>query len=100
LVAISNRRLIACAEKGITFKRNDYRIEGAEHYKVMTLATDEFIRRFLMQVLPAGSHRIRYYGMLNSNKRAANVARARAACGSPAARAPRAAMRPHRRVQR
>ena len=43
----------------------------------MTLATDEFIRRFLMHVLPAGFHRIRYYGMLNSSKRAANVARAR-----------------------
>jgi hypothetical protein len=76
-VAISNRRLIACDEKGVTFKWKDYRIEGAERYKTMTLATDEFIRRFLMHVLPAGFHRIRYYGMLNSSKRAANVARAR-----------------------
>jgi hypothetical protein len=76
-VAISNRRLIACDEKGVTFKWKDYRIEGPERYKVMTLATDEFIRRFLMHVLPAGFHRIRYYGMLNSSKRAANVARAR-----------------------
>src|SRR5437016_1074313 len=50
-VAISNRRLIACDEKGVTFKWKDYRIEGAERYKVMTLATDEFIRRFLMHVL-------------------------------------------------
>jgi hypothetical protein len=50
---------------------------GPERYKVMTLATDEFIRRFLMHVLPAGFHRIRYYGMLTSSKRAKNVARAR-----------------------
>jgi hypothetical protein len=47
-VAISNRRLIACDEKGVTFKWKDYRIEGPEGYKTMTLATDEFIRRFLM----------------------------------------------------
>jgi len=76
-VAISNRRLIACNEKGVTFKWKDYRVEGVERYKVMTLGTDEFIRRFLMHVLPAGFHRIRYYGMLTSSKRAENVARAR-----------------------
>ena len=75
-VAVSNRRLIACDEKGVTFKWKDYRMEGAERYKVMTLATDEFIRRFLMHVLPAGFHRIRYYGLLTSSKRAQNVARA------------------------
>src|SRR5215468_8637205 len=46
-VAISNRRLVACDEKGVTFKWKDYRVEGAERYKTMTLATDEFIRRFL-----------------------------------------------------
>jgi len=76
-VAISNRRLIACDEKGVTFQWKDYRIEGPERYKVMTLATDEFIRRFLMHVLPAGFHRIRYYGLLASGKRAENVVRAR-----------------------
>ena len=76
-VAISNRRLIACNEKGVTFKWKDYRIEGPERYKVMTLATHEFIRRFLMHVLPAGFHRIRYYGLLASGHRAENVARAR-----------------------
>jgi hypothetical protein len=76
-VAISNRRLIACDEKGVTFKWKDYRIEGPERYKVMTLATHEFIRRFLMHVLPAGFHRIRYYGLLASGQRAENVARAR-----------------------
>jgi hypothetical protein len=76
-VAISNRRLIAGDEKGIAFKWKDYRLEGPERYKLMTLATHEFIRRFLMHVLPAGFHRIRYYGLLASGKRAENVARAR-----------------------
>jgi hypothetical protein len=76
-VAISNRRLIACDDNGVTFKWKDYRIEGPERYKVMTLATHEFIRRFLMHVLPAGFHRIRYYGLLSSGKRADNIARAR-----------------------
>jgi hypothetical protein len=76
-VAISNRRLIACNEKGVTFKWKDYRLEGRERYQVMTLATHEFIRRFLMHVLPAGFHRIRYYGLLASGKRADNIARAR-----------------------
>jgi hypothetical protein len=76
-VAISNRRLIACDENGVTFKWKDYRIEGPERYQTMTLATGEFIRRFLMHVLPAGFHRIRYYGMLTCRKRAENVARAR-----------------------
>jgi hypothetical protein len=76
-VAISNRRLIAGDDKGVTFKWKDYRIEGPDRYKVMTLATHEFIRRFLMHVLPAGFHRIRYYGLLASGRRAHNVARAR-----------------------
>jgi hypothetical protein len=76
-VAISNRRLIACDQKGVTFKWKDYRLEGPERYQAMTLATHEFIRRFLMHVLPAGFHRIRYYGLLASGKRAENVARAR-----------------------
>jgi putative transposase len=68
--------LIACDQKGVT-KWKDYRLEGRERYQVMTLATHEFIRRFLMHVLPAGFHRIRYYGLLASGKRAENVARAR-----------------------
>jgi Putative transposase len=76
-VAISNRRLIACDEKGVTFKWKDYRLEGRERYKRMTVTTDEFICRFLMHVLPAGFHRIRYYGLLASGKRADNIARAR-----------------------
>ena len=69
-VAISNRRLLASDEKGVTFKWKDYRLEGRARYKRMTLAPNEFIRRFLMHVLPAGFHRIRYYGLLASGKRA------------------------------
>ena len=76
-VAISNRRLIALDDNGVTFKWKDYRIEGRERYKVMTLAINEFIRRFLMHVLPQGFHRIRYYGLLASTTRADNIARAR-----------------------
>jgi hypothetical protein len=82
-VAISNRRLLGYDEHGVTFSWKDYRIEGPDRYKVMTLATDEFIRRFLMHVLPAGFHRIRYYGLLASGQRAENVARARELLGPP-----------------
>jgi hypothetical protein len=76
-VAISNRRLIACDDNGVTFKWKDYRVEGPDRYKVMTLAINEFIRRFLIHVLPAGFHRIRRYGLFASSKRADNIARAR-----------------------
>jgi hypothetical protein len=76
-VAISNRRLIACDDNGVTFKWKDYRVEGPDQYKVMTLAINEFIRRFLIHVLPAGFHRIRHYGLFASSKRADNIARAR-----------------------
>ena len=76
-VAISNRRPVALNDKGITFKWKDYRLEGRERYAVMTLDTHEFIRRFLMHVLPQGFHRIRYYGLLTSPTRANNIARIR-----------------------
>ena len=59
-VAISNSRLIAADKTGVTFKWKDYRIQGAGRYKTMTLPTHEFIRRFLMHVLPSGFHRIRH----------------------------------------
>src|SRR5258708_5341995 len=76
--AISNHRLLSRDDKGITFKWKDYRLEGPKRYnQVMTLDAHEFIRRFLMHVLPPGFHRIRYYGLLASGKRAENVARAR-----------------------
>ena len=77
-VAIANSRLISANQTGVTFKWKDYRIEGPARYKTMTLATDEFIRRFLIHVLPKGLHRIRHYGLFaNGKNRAANIARAR-----------------------
>jgi len=77
-VAISNRRLIAANADGVTFKYKDYRIEGPERYKTMTLDPHEFIRRFLLHVLPRGFHRIRHYGLLANGGRADNIAKARA----------------------
>ena len=76
-VAISNRRLIAHDERGVTFKYKDYRAKGRARYKTMTLATDEFIRRFLIHVLPNGFHRIRYYGFFANTVRTDNLAKAR-----------------------
>jgi len=76
-VAISNRRLISADERSVTFKVKDYRIEGAGRYKTMTLDAAEFIRRFLLHVLPKGFHRIRHYGLLASGVKAENLARMR-----------------------
>jgi hypothetical protein len=82
-IAISNRRLIAADEKSVTFKYKDYRIEGPGRYTTMTLDTHEFIRRFLMHVLPKGFHRIRHYGLLANGNRAANIAKARELLAMP-----------------
>src|ERR1700742_3355968 len=76
-VAIANSRLIACDRTGVTFRWKDYRADGRDRQKVMTLSTGEFIRRFLIHVLPSGFHRIRHYGLLASGTRADNIARAR-----------------------
>ena len=76
-VAISNRRLIALDERGVTFRYKDYRRDGAARYGTMTLNADEFIRRFLLHVLPKGFHRIRHYGLLASGGRKDNIAHAR-----------------------
>jgi hypothetical protein len=76
-VAISNRRLLAFDETGVTFRYKDYRRDGADRQQVITLGTDEFIRRFLLHVLPRGFHRIRHYGLLASSARKASLARAR-----------------------
>jgi hypothetical protein len=76
-VAISNRRLISFGEDGVTFRFKDYRRSEADRHRTMTLHADEFIRRFLLHVLPRGLHRIRHYGLLASASRKANVARAR-----------------------
>ena len=82
-VAISNSRLSALGENGVTFKYKDYRRNGDERFQNMTLTTDEFIRRFLLHVLPKGFHRIRHYGLLASGNRRTNVARARELLGAP-----------------
>ena len=84
-VAIANSRLIAIGDNNVTFRWKDYRAEGRERQKVMTLATGEFIRRFLIHVLPSGFHRIRHYGLLASGTRADNIARARRLLDVPAA---------------
>jgi hypothetical protein len=76
-VAIANSRLITFDSAGVTFKWKDYRAEGRDRLKVMTLAVDEFIRRFLIHVLPGGFHRIRHYGLLAKTSCADNIARAR-----------------------
>jgi hypothetical protein len=80
-VAISNRRLIGFDEAGVTFRYKDYRRDGANRQQVMTLATDEFIRRFLIHVLPRGFHRIRHYGLLASSTHKDAMALARKLLG-------------------
>jgi len=76
-VAIANSRLIALDERGVTFRWKDYRAKGKTRHKTMTLTTDEFIRRFLLHVLPSGFHRIRHYGLLANGGRRDNLARVR-----------------------
>ena len=76
-VAISNQRLLALDERGVTFRWKDYRAKGKTRYKTMTLAADEFMRRFLLHLLPGGFHRIRHYGLLANAGRRDNLARAR-----------------------
>ncbi|MFQ5959741.1 MAG: IS91 family transposase, partial [Alphaproteobacteria bacterium] len=76
-VAISNSRLLGFDDTGVTFKWKDYRAKGRPRQKVMTLAAHEFIRRFLIHVLPQGFHRIRHYGLFANGGRADNLARVR-----------------------
>ena len=76
-VAISNSRLIAFDEAGVTFRYKDYRRHGTDRQQVMTLPTHEFIRRFLLHLLPRGFHRIRHYGLLAGGSRKGNLALAR-----------------------
>lgn len=76
-IAISNRRLVAADAATVSFKYKDYRQDGLARFKTMTLATGEFIRRFLSHVLPKGFHRIRHYGLFANGQRADNIARAR-----------------------
>jgi hypothetical protein len=75
-VAIANSRLLALDERGVTFRWKDYRAKGKTRHKTMTLTTDEFMRRFLLHVLPSGFHRIRHYGLLANGGRRDHLARA------------------------
>lgn len=80
-VAISNSRLVSADAETVAFRWKDYRIRHGDRQKVMRLATPEFIRRFLIHVLPDGFHRIRHYGLLASAARKANIARIRELLG-------------------
>ena len=91
-VAISNSRLLRVDERGVTFRWKDYRAQGSGRRKVMTLACAEFMRRFLLHVLPTGLHRIRHYGLLaNGNRRASLAAVRKLLLQPPAASAQRVA---------
>jgi hypothetical protein len=74
--------LIRIDERGVTFRVKDYRLKGAGRHTTMTLATSEFIRRFLIHVLPKGQHRIRHYGFFGNGNRAANIAKIRQLLGA------------------
>ena len=76
-VAISNQRLVAFDDQGVSFRWKDYRLKGHTRIKTMTLSADEFMRRFLLHVLPGGLHRIRHYGLIANAERRDNLARAR-----------------------
>jgi hypothetical protein len=76
-VAIANSRLLSLNEQGVTFRWKDYRTKGCTRYKTMTLEADEFIRRFLLHILPTGFHRIRHYGLIANIGRRNNLAHAR-----------------------
>ena len=76
-VAIANSRLISMDATGVTFRWKDYRAKGETRYKTMTLEPQEFMRRFLLHVLPSGFHRIRHYGLIANNARKEKLARAR-----------------------
>ena len=84
-VAISNSRLTALDKAGVTFKWKDYRIKGRDRLRTMTLDAAEFIRRFLLHVLPSGFHRIRHYGLFAGTVRARNIERVRQLLAAPKA---------------
>jgi hypothetical protein len=80
-VAISNSRLIKADATSVTFKVKNYRVEGPARYTTMTLAIGEFIRRFLIHVLPHGFHRIRHYGLFTGPAKPEHIATARKLLG-------------------
>jgi len=83
-VAIANSRLLGFDERGVSLRWKDYRAKGRTRYKTMALAPAEFMRRFLLHVLPAGFHRIRHYGLLANAARKNNLAVARSLLQQPA----------------
>jgi hypothetical protein len=87
-VAISNSRLLSLDERGVTFRWKDYRAQGRTRHKSMTLTAEEFMRRFLLHVLPAGFHRLRHYGLLANPTRKKNIELARALLHVPAPSVP------------
>ncbi len=87
-VAIANSRVLAFDGAEVRFKWKDYRSDGVARRKVMTLAASEFMRRFLLHVLPDGFHRIRHYGLFGNSARKANVARAKQLLAAPVAPTP------------
>ncbi|WP_419827093.1 IS91 family transposase [Sphingomonas sp.] len=93
-VAISNSRLIRFDETGVTFRWKDYRRAGTDRQQVMTLSAHEFIRRFLLHVLPKGFHRIRHYGLLAGATRKGHLERARQLLGVALPAAPDAPVEP------
>jgi hypothetical protein len=93
-VAISSSRLVSLDHHGVTFRWKDYRADGEARRKLMRLAPTEFIRRFLIHVLPSGFHRIRHYGLFANTARAANLAKARALLDVPPAPPPQPSAEP------
>jgi hypothetical protein len=82
-VAIANSRLISMDDRGIRFRWKDYRAKGRTRHKTMTLDPGEFIRRFLLHVLPRGFHRIRHYGLLANAERRKNLDQVRRCLDTP-----------------
>lgn len=76
-VAISNRRLAHAGSNHVALRYKDYRAGHRDRWNTMTLTAHEFIRRFMLHVLPKGFHRIRHYGLFANGSRAANIERAR-----------------------
>ena len=93
-VAISNSRLVSLDDRGVTFRWKDYRAHGQARQKLMTIEPGEFIRRFLIHVLPSGFHRIRHYGLFANTARATNLAKARALLQAPPPAAGAAGVKP------
>jgi predicted Zn-ribbon and HTH transcriptional regulator len=85
-VAISNHRLVSADADSVTFRWKDYRVKSGDRMKIMRLDTHEFIRRFLIHILPDGFHRIRHYGLLASAQRKANIAKIRILLGAETTR--------------